>query len=169
MLAIFAGLALIAASVGAVVAWTRWGGRIFGSVLVPALFGISLLVRARWGTIELSREQHLLLVEKGGVWPRRRDKVALRDLKSVETVPDSFRAKDPDYELNLVLADERRLHLRRAGSEAALERDRAAIADFLREHQLLWGGGDPQPEPTIRTEDLLDGLTEDTEDRTSRK
>jgi hypothetical protein len=169
VLAILTGLALVAASVGVVVAWAHFGGRIFGSVLLPGLLGIFLLVRARWGTIELSREQRLLLVQRGGVCLRRRNQIPLRDVRTVEIVPISTLSKEPDYGLNLVLRDERRVRLRRAGSEPGLEKDRAAIADFFRAHGLLWGGGDPPVESAMGAEKVLVPIIDGADDRVLRR
>jgi hypothetical protein len=104
-----------------------------------------MVLGARWGELALVHERRALSVATRGVFARRRE-VPLGELQSVEVVPSSFRDQSPTYDLNLVLTGDRVVRLRGAGSPGALEKDRAAIADFLREHQLLWGAGDRSSE-----------------------
>ena len=137
---IVAGAALVAASLATVFAWSQLGGRIWGSVLAPALYGLFLFGRARWGTLELDSDTRTLIVRRRGVWPRTKVSVPLADVGTVQVVPSSFREEKPDYDLVLARQDQTTVLLRRAASEAELEDDRARVADFMREHGLLWGG-----------------------------
>jgi hypothetical protein len=132
------GVAFIALTIAIVAAWAHGGGGIHGSVLLPGFVGLTLIVHARWGAIELDRNRGVLAITRRGLWQRRIE-VKLRDLQSVEVVPTSFRETDPDYILNLTVADGRAIPLLRAAKMASLEPDRAAIAAFLVEHGLLWG------------------------------
>jgi hypothetical protein len=134
------GFALIALSAAIIAAWARWGGRIHSSVLLPAVFGVVLLMRATWGTVELQRDRGVLSVARRGLVRRGRDDLPLAEVETIEIVPTSFRDEKPDYVLNLTLAGGRKVRLLRATTMAALEPDHEAIAAFLVEHGLLWGG-----------------------------
>jgi hypothetical protein len=139
------GLALILASTAAVVAGVLavMRGALFhfhGTLLIPAILGLGLVLRARWGSLDLVRERGVLVVTRSWLGIRRRRELPLGEIATIEIAPSSFREKDPAFDLNLVSGDGARVRLLRAPKEAALEEDRAAIADFFREHGLLWGG-----------------------------
>jgi hypothetical protein len=148
---IAAGIALIFLTIAIVAAWARGGGGIHGSVLLPGFLGLVLIVRARWGAIELDRGRRVLAIVRRGLWPQRRIQVRLGDVQSVEVVPTSFRQADPDYVLNLTVAGGRAIRLLRAARMESLEADRAAIAAFLVEHRLLWGAGGASTAGTAAT------------------
>jgi len=170
------GVALLAASVVAVVAWALTGGGIRGSLLLPAVIGLVLLGRARWGVLTLFVDRRALVVRRWP-WPHADVSIPLGDLATVQVVPTSLRHEEPDYALVLARADATQVTLRIAPSAAALEDDRARIADFMREHSLLWGGADRKPstavrvEPTFAEEDAERGPAEreGKEERAQRK
>jgi hypothetical protein len=142
----------MAVSALVLVVWAVRGGRISGSVLMPALVGAALIARARWGTLTLSRERGLLTVEWRASLRRTRHEVALDEVESIEVVPASFRLQNPGYDLCLTLRGDRRVELLRAATVPQLERDRAAIAAFLREHRLGPRKADPAVESRLRVE-----------------
>src|ERR1700733_479003 len=56
------------------------GGRVVGSVAWPAVFGVMLLLRARWGTMELWRDRGVLRVARRGLWPWKGQEVPLPEV-----------------------------------------------------------------------------------------
>jgi hypothetical protein len=142
---------LLAMSAAIVVGWMLCGGGIHGSVFTPAILGMLLIARAKWGDLLFLRDRRVLSVVRRGLWRRRVD-VPLSDLQTVQVDVSSFRQEESTYDLHLVLSGDRRLLLRRAASADALEGDRSRIADFLRQHDLLWGGGDPARASAARAE-----------------
>lgn len=151
-LRVLSGLALVAVSALLLAVWAVRGIHISGSVVMPALVGAALIARARWGTIALSRERGLLLVEWRASLRRRRHEVALDEVESIEVVPASFRRQNPGYDLCLTLRGDRRVALLRAATVPQLDRDCAAIAAFLREHRLGRREADPPVESRLRVE-----------------
>jgi hypothetical protein len=137
---IVGGLLLVALTVAVVLLWSSSGGRMNGSVALPAIFGTLMILRARWGTMELRRDRDALAVTRRALWPTRYEEVPLAHVQTVEIVPVSWRQRKPDFALNLRLSGDRTVTLMRAQTMAALEPDRQAIAAFLVEHGLLWGG-----------------------------
>ena len=110
-----------------------------------------LLLRARWGTMELWRDRGVLRVARRGPWPWKGQEVPLPEVQTVEVVPGSLRQRKPDYMLSLVLSGDRRiLLLRGATMEDASSKDRMAIAAFLEENRLLWGGRVEEPAARVR-------------------
>lgn len=150
---IVGGLALVAVSVAVLVMWLTSRGRLNGSVAMPAMFGAWMIQRARWGAMELRRDRDALAITLHRLGPTSRQDIPLGDVQSVEIVPLSYRQRQPDYALNLTLTSGRKVMLRRARTEAELERDRQAIAAFLVEHGLLWGGKTEEPQVRVAGEE----------------
>jgi hypothetical protein len=127
-----AGLVLLILGVILWIGWTPWA-------LLLAMLGIRVVHSAKWGTLELSREHGCLIVAiRWGLLPLRPVHVPLGDLVTIEIVevPVGGRSRALEPELTLSLGRGRRVPLRR-GDIQGLEADRAAIADFLGEHDLL--------------------------------
>jgi hypothetical protein len=151
-LRILSGLALLAVSAIAILGWILRGGHVVGSVVMPALVGATLVARARWGTIEVSRERGVLSVAWRASVRQTLHELQLGDVESIDILPGSFRLQNPGYDLCLTLRDDRRVVLLRGTTEAELEPDRVAIANFLRAHGLPRRAADVGPESRVRIE-----------------
>ena len=77
-------------------------------------------------------------------------KCRLPEVQTVEVVPGSLRQRKPDYMLSLVLSGDRWILLLGGATLGALAQDRMAIAAFLVENRLLWGGGVEEPAARVR-------------------
>jgi hypothetical protein len=152
--AIVGGLALIAVTIAMLLLWSSSGGRFNGSIALPAIFGALMILRARWGAMELQRDRDVLAITRQGLGPTKRQDVPLSDVQSVEIVPLSYHRRNPDHALNLTLTEGRKVMLLRARTMASLEPDRQAIAAFLVEHRLLWGGKTPEPKVRVEEEEV---------------
>jgi hypothetical protein len=137
------------------------GGRFVGSGSWPAFFGVMLLLRARWGTMELQRDRGVLKVARRGPWPWRPQEVPLPEVQTVEVAANTLRQRRPDFLLWLVLSGDRKIPLLRGPTMEALESDRQAIAAFLEDNRLLWGGRVEEPAERVRVAGEDDAAPED--------
>ena len=142
------GLLLVALSAGLIVAWTVYGGGIRGSVLLPALVGVSLLASIRSGSMELGDDQVLRVMLRRFLLTRRVD-VPIAELIGVTVTPISANPSEPEYELRLLLTQGRSASLLRATRAESLERARSIVGAFVLEHDLLQGEVAP---PRVRVE-----------------
>jgi hypothetical protein len=147
---IVGGLLLLALTLGILGAGFFSRVHVYGSVFWPGAFGLFLLMRARWGSMELWRDRGVLSIVRRGLWPWKRQEVPIAEVQTVEVVASSMRQKKADYVLNLVMAGDRTLPLLRGATMEALEADRSAIAAFLVDNRLLWGGRIEEPGESAR-------------------
>lgn len=166
---ILGGLGLVVLTLGFIGLSLLTRGHFFGSVTYPAFFGVLLLVRARWGTMELWRDRGVLRIARRGLWPWKGQEVPLPEVQTVEVVPSSMRERKPDFVLNLVMAGDRRIPLLRGGTMEALEGDRSAIAAFLEDNGLLWGGRVEEPKERVRVAEEGEGVAEGEEAATQER
>ena len=129
--------ALIASSVGMVVAWLHSGGKISGSVLVPAMFGVIMLARPRLASLEYVRDAGELVVVRRTLVTRRTLRVPAGDITGVTVEPTDWKSENPSFELRLMLKHDKSVLLARASSAQALESARVLAGDFLVENRLL--------------------------------
>lgn len=134
-LRIVAAFLLVGASLAAIAGWFYTDGRISGSVLTPAIFGVLLLARTRSGTIELRHEEQELLVTFRRFGVPKRVRVPVRELTGVLIVPPE--TKDGEFELRLSLAGGKSVVLLRAATIEELVPSHEAVGDFLLENDLL--------------------------------
>ena len=127
------GVALVVASIALVVAWLTLGGGIRGSVLLPAIAGVALLLaRTRWGSIGVAGGGAIggreLVVKLSRVGVARETRIAFDDLVGVNVERVSG---GEDFVLQLTLKGGRSVVLLRDASESALEPSRKVVSDFV--------------------------------------
>lgn len=129
--------ALIAVSIGTVVAWLHFGGRISGSVLVPGIIGAVLLARPRLGSLEYARDTRELVIVRRTLVTHRTLRVPADDITGVTVEAASWKEKNPQYELRLMLKHDKHVLLSRGNTPESLESARVRAADFLLSHGLV--------------------------------
>lgn len=124
---------LIVISIGTVIAWRQSGkGGMNGSVLIPAVVGITLLLRRTGGSIEYEAGQAEVVITRRSTMQAKVTRLAKSDIKALTVAP----AKNVQ-QLRFDLVDGKHFVLLENPNERALEEDRKAVSDFVVANKLL--------------------------------
>lgn len=149
VLSTIVSLLLVGLTLASILGWLLFGGRVHGSILIPAIVGLGLLFRRRATSIEYVRDRHELHVEHRSIVGRRRARVPVGDITGL-TLMSVTHGPSEEFELRLLMRGGRSLRLMGPSQAARIDPARAAVSSFLLEQGLLQGGLEAGPTARIR-------------------